>query len=375
MDISERVREVIEKTGLNRTAFAEQAGLDASKLSKSLSGARRFSSLDLANIAEIGGVTVDWLLGTERSKPAVAARAATPAGSVADKAIETAETISEVRAGLAGLGYRARSTPELRFAPAELGIRQGADLAQQALARLPEGPPGVGADLFATLERCFGIEVAVQHLNGRFDGLAWIDDDARVIVVGTTEVPTRQRFTLAHELAHILAGDDQLHVDEDVMEWRRAVSELRANSFAAHFLMPEAVIAGRLATDAPIDRRAFAELVMHLAVSPDALAWRLHSLARVSPAQRDQFRRMSTVQCAHLTERTDQYGEWRNASKHSRSPAALTGDALDAYLEGKITLRPVAQLCGLPVETLRDTLDSGAWSGPYPADEEPVFNP
>ena len=107
MDISERVREVIEKTGLNRTAFAEQAGLDASKLSKSLSGARRFSSLDLANIAEIGGVTVDWLLGTERSKPAVAARAATPAGSVADKAIETAETISEVRAGLAGLGYRA----------------------------------------------------------------------------------------------------------------------------------------------------------------------------------------------------------------------------------------------------------------------------
>ena len=52
----------------------------------------------------------------------------------------------------------------------------------------------------------------------------------------------RQRFAMAHELGHLLAHDDQeIHQDRDIhaAENRRSGSEMRANAFAAAFLMLE----------------------------------------------------------------------------------------------------------------------------------------
>ena len=66
-DISERVSRLIEQSGLSKQDFGTRIGIDGSKLSKSLAGRRRFSSSELAEIAELGGTTVDWLLtGTVR---------------------------------------------------------------------------------------------------------------------------------------------------------------------------------------------------------------------------------------------------------------------------------------------------------------------
>ena len=59
--IPDRVLNLIEASGQSRRAFAQDIGLDDSKLSKSLSGARRFSSLDLARVADKCGVTIEWL--------------------------------------------------------------------------------------------------------------------------------------------------------------------------------------------------------------------------------------------------------------------------------------------------------------------------
>ena len=72
--IPDRVLSLIEASGLSRGAFAQEIGLDDSKLSKSLSGTRRFSSLDLARIADRCHVTVDWLVTGEEPPLAVAAR-------------------------------------------------------------------------------------------------------------------------------------------------------------------------------------------------------------------------------------------------------------------------------------------------------------
>lgn len=355
-----RIREVIATSGLSQVTFAERVGLRASTLSQSLEGIRRFSSLDIARIAEIAGVTVDWLLGIARSKPATTA----PAGGAAGEMIETANLIAEVRTGLASLGHPATSTPDLSFSPDSTATRQGADLAQQALARLPSNAlPGSDVDLFDTIEHYFGVEVAVQHLDQWMDGLAYNDEAAQVIVLATSGVPTRQRFTLAHELAHILAGDEQLHIDENITQPHHDTSELRANSFAAHFLMPEIVMTALLGTNMPVDRDVFAGLVMQLGVSPDALARRLYQLGRLSPAVRDQYRGMSTMECGHQAARTDRYGQWCTISRQARSPAALVDDALDAHLGGEITLRPISQLVDVPVATLRATLETGVRLG------------
>src|SRR5262245_12389669 len=110
---AERVRALIQESGLTQAAFAVKAGLDAPKLSKSLSGVRRFTSLDLAKIAEVGGTTVDWLLGVEKPTPALAARSEQRRGPAVEQAVERATTLAQARAGLIHFGNKR----ELPFQP------------------------------------------------------------------------------------------------------------------------------------------------------------------------------------------------------------------------------------------------------------------
>jgi AcrR family transcriptional regulator len=61
-ELRKRVRELIRtKPGAQRD-FAHAIGLDETKLSKALSGTRRFSPHELIRVAEHCGVTVNWLL-------------------------------------------------------------------------------------------------------------------------------------------------------------------------------------------------------------------------------------------------------------------------------------------------------------------------
>lgn len=84
MDVTDelrtRVRGLIQAMPGAQRDFAAGIGLDETKLSKALSGARRFSAGELVRIAEYSGVTVNWLLnGSDEAKtvtavPAPAAR-------------------------------------------------------------------------------------------------------------------------------------------------------------------------------------------------------------------------------------------------------------------------------------------------------------
>lgn len=61
--IIQRVQDILDRSGLLMGQFAEQIGLDGPKLSKSLSGARKFTLADLGRIADLGHVPLDYLAG------------------------------------------------------------------------------------------------------------------------------------------------------------------------------------------------------------------------------------------------------------------------------------------------------------------------
>ena len=124
---------LIEASGQNRRAFAQDIGLDDSKLSKSLNGARRFSSLDLARIADKCGVTVDWLLTGE--EPALALAARTTSGQ-ARTALEAAKRYSTMREDLAAFGWEQPWRPLDIEIPSGTYAEQGRALASAALARV-----------------------------------------------------------------------------------------------------------------------------------------------------------------------------------------------------------------------------------------------
>ena len=64
-----RVRTAIKDAGINHSEVARHIGLDASKLSKSLAGTRKFRVEEISLIAELTEVTTDWLTTGRTTRP------------------------------------------------------------------------------------------------------------------------------------------------------------------------------------------------------------------------------------------------------------------------------------------------------------------
>jgi len=354
--IPDRVRRLIADSGLTNQDFAAKIGLDAPKLSKSLSGARRFTSVDLAEIADLCGTTVDWLVTGDEPRVAIAARTT---GGTAGNALAAAATYSTMRTDLVRIGY-AQLWQTVSADISRCGyIEGGRRLAAQALARVEEADRSVSADDLPDLvERLFGIDVAIIGLDEDFDGLAVSTDDAKLIVLATSRLPSRQRFTVAHELGHLLAGDDHgVHLDEDIFSpaQRKDPGELRANAFAAAFLMPEPELR---AAGAGISEASFAELACHLGVSPQPLAYRMRELRVIDGGLCDRFSAITAQQAAKIAGCGTEFAQRIVTANTPRPPGLLVRDTYVAYEAGQITLRPYADLLDRDVDQLIDELDA-----------------
>ena len=67
--LGSRVRTAIRDAGINHSEVARRISLDASKLSKSLAGTRKFRVEEISRIAELTGVTTDWLTTGSTAQP------------------------------------------------------------------------------------------------------------------------------------------------------------------------------------------------------------------------------------------------------------------------------------------------------------------
>lgn len=349
---------LIELSGLSRHAFALRIGLDDSKLSKSISGARRFSSLDLARIAELCQVTVDWLITGEEPPLAMAAR--TTSGD-AGAALDAAKRYSTLRTDIASLGYPQPWQPIASGLSRAGFVEQGRQLAQEAFTRVTKAGRSVDeANLVVLTEEVFGVDVAVVGLGTGFDGLAASSDGVKLIVLATSHVPTRQRFTLAHELGHLLAGDDQeVHLDRDIFDRAQArdPSEMRANTFASAFLMPEGTLRNAVGS-VGLTNETFAALACRLMVTPSALAYRLLHLRLIDAGTCDRYKSITAVKAASMVGRGEEFAQRVIEASTPRPPGLLVRDTYAAYESGAATLRPYASLLGVDVDDLRLALES-----------------
>ncbi|MFC0864941.1 helix-turn-helix domain-containing protein [Sphaerimonospora cavernae] len=356
--ITDRVRDLIEAAGLSQHAFAQRIGLDDSKMSKSLSGARRFSSLDLARIAEEYHVSVDWLITGE--EPALAVAARTTSG-LAGEALTIARRYSTMRSDLSTLGYGQPWRPFVVSSGSGSYKERGQKLAELAHAKLREANCSIfGGDLAAVVEDVFGVDVAIVQLGEGLDGLAVSSEEVKLIVLATSHIPARQRFTLAHELGHLLAGDDQdIHLDRDIFDKAQSKdpTEMQANAFASAFLMPKDLLRARLRKGV-LNQQTFADMVCDLQVSPSALAFRLKELRIIDAGGCDQYKTMTGVDAAKLAGRGEWFARWVTTTGTPRPPGILLRDTYAAYETGAATLRPYANLLGADVDELRDALES-----------------
>lgn len=355
---ADRVRDLVRESGLTQRDFAHRIGLDDSKLSKSLSESRRFSSLDLARIAELCSVSVDWLLTGEEAPLALAARTT---GGSAGTAIRQARRLSTLRSDIADLGFPQPWQPPPLVDIGGSWTEQGSRLARAALERVRDvGGAIAEPDLASLVEKAFGVDVAVVDLGPDFDGLATSADEVKLIVLSTSHLPSRQRFTLAHELCHLLAGDDHgVHLDRDVFDKAQArnPSEKRANAFAAAFLMPEEILREAVGSTG-LTHDAFTALATDLMVTPMALAFRLRDLRLIDAGTCDRFRSTSAANAARSAGRSAEFARRVTESRRARPPGLLVRDTYAAYEAGAATLRPYAALIDVDVDALRAALES-----------------
>ena len=182
---------------------------------------------------------------------------------------------------------------------------QGKVLAETVLRQVrAAGRDVADPDLPALVEDVFGVDVAVHDAGPGIDGLVVCSPGARLLLVAATADAARQRFTLAHGLGRLLAGDDPdvLHLDVDVHDVGDDPAEMRADAFARRFLAAEG-----------------------------------------APARG-----------------TDEFCDAVGQALAPRAARLLQRDLHRAYEVGETTLRPVARLLGVEPDQLRETMGH-AW--------------
>lgn len=344
--LEQRVEAVIADAGLGKAEFAATIGIDASKLSKSLSGRRRFSSLELARIAEIGGRSVDWLITGRMPFRPVFAQRVQAAGVSDEVGTRIVQQLVDSVQHLAELD-RPMALPALpRLARRSSWYTADASTMAANYVTAVGRPLGGMAmhELIALIEHAFGVMVVVTELPPGIDGLSFEDETARVIILATTDQPLRQRFTLAHELAHIAFGDARQGMLEERMGTAHSNVEKRANSFAAAFLAPGDELRARLGSRPA--QAAFPELIEHFQLSPESMAWRLFNENLVDESIRSSFRGSSARSVYMGLGKPREYVELAHAAGEPRPAWSLVNTYLDAYRAGEVTVKPVAKLLG-----------------------------
>jgi Zn-dependent peptidase ImmA (M78 family)/DNA-binding XRE family transcriptional regulator len=115
-------------------------------------------------------------------------------------------------------------------------IQQGERIAHEERRRLGLGP-GPAPDMVEVLETQ-GVRTAVVNLPADVSGLTISDDQVRVFIVANgAHYIFRRRFSFAHEYAHVLVDRERSGLISRSSQ-NNDLIEIRANAFAAAFLMP-----------------------------------------------------------------------------------------------------------------------------------------
>ena len=355
--LADRVRAAMEAAGMSQRALGQAIGFDPPTMSKALSGKRGFKPLELALISETLGISVQQLLaddGTTTTREAVLARVQPEGNPATEQALARVRHMLELDDLLSEQGFAARPAVRPPRPSAGQPYQQGELLAQRLRAQSGLGDADLPTDLgqlAADVEDKFDVDVAIEPLERGLDGLAIWRRHYSLIMVSSSIAAHRQRYTIAHELGHLLAGDQGDIVDENI-NYSRTPAETRANAFAAAFLMPAGALRAAAGEHITPTEELIADLLARYRVSLDALAFRLHNLGIIDAAGRDAVRRMSSTRIALRQGRASDL----QARHDQRWPDGLLRRAVEAYAKGRISIRPIAQLINVDPDVLLEEL-------------------
>lgn len=381
-----RVRARREELGWSEQKLADVTGLSKMQVHRIETGVRKkLSAGELAVLREALDLPLEDLVGGTRRPSLLASLAARVAGNEASP--EFAPALG--RAGqLIDLMDRVsrRSDPQVSpwwTVPAQgLEKDRGTLLAKQVRQALGVGDADPIIDLPLVCEQDFGLAVSLEPLPVGLRGLVvslasteGYDPDRALALVDTSrQEHGAQRFTTAHELAHVLFGDFdgqlvKIDVEQGVSQAPATrYMETKADAFAAEFLAPLEAVTRTLADvrDADDDTflRAVAHMAMHFGISWHAAGIRASEGDPKHPYQ--WFKRHSRDRTLSRLGLVD---AWAAQPTHDQvePPPLLLNSALTRLSEGTgdVTIFDLASMYRtLDVQALNTALSESGWRVP-----------
>jgi Zn-dependent peptidase ImmA (M78 family)/transcriptional regulator with XRE-family HTH domain len=402
-ELGRRLREARERVGLTQEEVARELGISRTAVALFEAGKRKVSGLELARLAFLYGRTPGDFFAQDLTGDGVA---------VLLRALPATETAEDIRDGIRRGMALAREVLnleellEVERAPTACpcykvpvprssseALEQGNLLAHQERRRLDLGSAPV-PDIGEVLERQRVVVLELRlpdSLSGftvRFEGERGV-----AVAVNLAHSAERRRFSLAHEYCHVLADHDLPGVVSREEEEERDLREVRANAFAAAFLMPEDGIRdylARLRKGAPSRPREavlspggqvrqvegrfpphardigiwhVCRLSAHFRVSCEAMIWRLYNLRLISGPDKDLLQEAQSRPPARTLARllqtelaTSRDGVQDRPSRLPRRVLELALDALHRELISRRKCLELLELAGVPREEAQELL-------------------
>lgn len=190
----------------------------------------------------------------------------------------------------------AKLTRERGVSPLGIPHRDGYDFAEDLLDELglPDAADWIDIEEVAA---CLRVAISIEEFDSReIRGVALAGVGIRPqIVVNQASVfnvsREGRRFTLAHELCHILHDRSRARRVTHVSgPWVAQGFERRANAFAAYFLMPRALVIRHLDARPTGEPETICEVSKALQVSESALVEHMFNLELIGDWEREQLR-------------------------------------------------------------------------------------
>jgi Zn-dependent peptidase ImmA (M78 family) len=138
------------------------------------------------------------------------------------------------------------------------------------------------------LAKLAGAIVRIGPLPAELSGFLYRQRNSAILGVNSLHSATRQRFTVAHEVGHLLLHREESFVDrrypiflrDEKSSKAKDKVEIQANRFAAELLMPACLLLLMIGKTPPDidDAEQIARLARRFDVSPQAMVFRLINL-------------------------------------------------------------------------------------------------
>ncbi|HHW97511.1 MAG TPA: ImmA/IrrE family metallo-endopeptidase [Oligoflexales bacterium] len=402
-ELGRRLRAAREACRMTQDEVAKYLGTSRSTVAQMELGNRTVSSLELDRLAYLFGRDIREFLAHSFSEDDTLAALFRAEPTVADnpeviekireciaigRELTNLEELLEIRREQAALATYPQVVPKAKSE----AVHQGKRVAEQERRRLGLGLSPV-PEMVELIERQ-GVRTGLVDLPDDVSGFSISDAKLGFFVVANSlHNVWRRRFSFAHEYAHLLMDRDRLgtvsraSANDDLIE-------VRANSFAACFLMPADAVAhfiarlgkgkpsrtlvqvydennavtveGRFAPNSQ-DLQIYdvVQMASLFGVSVPAALYRLRNLRLITNAEllrlkeEDQRGRSRTAARLLGLAEPDRFNE-SNDFRHR-----FLGLGLDAYRRDLIStgkLRELARLVNAPLEDLEALISDGDWA-------------